>query len=157
MWSACGVWRQDKLSGPLYLKVCQKHCAFLVLCCVCMRLTAPRHPVTPSPRHPVTAASTSVLSVSFSPSGAHLVVGCERGLIKVYTNSDFKLLFELQEQKVRSADYEDVQVVYTHAYLSPPPPPPQGYITCLAYSEDGEWLASGSSDGSLCLWRGESL
>ena len=52
------------------------------------------------------------------------MVGCERGLIKVYTNSDFKLLFELQEQKVRSADYEDVQVVYTHAYLSPPPPPP---------------------------------
>ena len=49
----------------------------------------------------VSAASIGVFSVCFCPSGAHLAVGCERGLVKVYSTADYKALFELQEQKVR--------------------------------------------------------
>lgn len=86
------------------------------------------------------------------------MVGCEKGLVKVYSAADFKPLFELQEQKVRVQRRVGCNDIRTHVVvIIPTPPTPQGFITCLAYSENGEWLASGSSDGSLCLWRGRSL
>lgn len=65
----------------------------LIACVLCVRLST--SPYTP----PI--ACVGVLSVSYSPSGSHLVVGCEKGLLKVYNSSDFKPLFELQEQQVR--------------------------------------------------------
>ena len=57
----------------------------LIVCCACVTECIPCPP-----------ACAGVLSVSYSPSGSHLVVGCEKGLLKVYNSSDFKPLFELQ-------------------------------------------------------------
>ena len=64
----------------------------LIVCCACVIECIP-----------CPTACAGVLSVSYSPSGSHLVVGCEKGLLKVYNSSDFKPLFELQEQQVRAS------------------------------------------------------
>lgn len=51
------------------------------------------------------------------------MVGCEKGLVKVYSAADFKPLFELQEQKVRVQRRVGCNDIRTHVVVIIPTPP----------------------------------
>jgi WD40 repeat protein len=85
-------------------------------------------------------ASKQTNSVAFSPDGKTIAVGNSDGTIRLWEVSSGKKLLTFADQSTSlygSADYE------VHA----------NYISSIAFSPDGQTLASGSEQGTIKLWK----
>jgi WD40 repeat protein len=106
------------------------HCASKELC------LAGKKMIPPWPNTAFKLGSTSVLRVTFSPSGSHLAFATTFSMTEVH-NGESHAVIHLWDRWGK----ETLLVGYT------------GCIFCLEYSLDGEYLASGCEDGSIRIWH----
>jgi WD40 repeat protein len=91
------------------------------------------------------ARSEGVLSVAYSPDGRHIALGLANKTVEVwefnkYKQNVFTMLFRFFDT------YKCIKTLIGHTH----------FVSSVAYSPDGQYIASGSGDKSVRVWDVES-
>jgi WD40 repeat protein/class 3 adenylate cyclase len=92
-----------------------------------VRSTSPDATVSVIPLRAELGTRLSPGTLTFSPDGKHLAVGCIDGTIRIHAANDWR----------------QVRMLTNHTE----------WVGSLAFSQDGQWLASASADHSIRVWR----
>ncbi|KAH8803056.1 WD40-repeat-containing domain protein [Xylogone sp. PMI_703] len=89
---------------------------------------------------------TSVVSVSFSPQGQHLMSSSHDSTVRIWDIASTKQRVATPAGETQIGDHTEVGSERRHTKP----------ICYLAFSSDGKIIASASDDGLVCLWDGDT-
>ncbi|QGA21575.1 hypothetical protein EYB26_009286 [Talaromyces marneffei] len=104
-------------------------------------------PDTGALKHTLESHKERVESIAFSPNGRLLVSGSYDGTIKLWDSDTGALKYTVDDPHGRSFFEINNPNGATFVHHTGPPP-----ISSVAFSPDGELLASGANDGSVKFW-----